>query len=73
MRYKHIEIENGWIDYYVEMKKRIKQFFCRHEYGEYIKNNKFHSISGERVYIVCNKCGKIKGSYYKEYEGNGYK
>lgn len=56
-----------------ELKKRIKQFFCRHEYGEYIKNNKFHSISGERVYIVCNKCGKIKGSYYKEYEGNGYK
>lgn len=54
---------------------KLKQLFCKHEYSEYLKNSNspFHCISGETVYIVCKKCGKVKRSYFREYEGMGYK
>lgn len=54
---------------------KLKQLFCKHEYSEYLKNSNspFHCIRGETVYIVCKKCGKVKRSYFREYEGMGYK
>lgn len=52
---------------------KLRRLFCKHEFGEFVKNEPFHCISGETIYIVCKKCGKIKGSYFKEYEGIGYK
>lgn len=47
---------------------KIKQMLCKHEYVEMIKNSKFQCISGETVYLVCSKCGKVKGSYFKKYD-----
>lgn len=52
----------------------IKRMLCKHEYVEMKEIPKMYQcISGERIYIVCEKCGKIKGSYFREYEGMGYK
>ena len=55
------------------MKNKIKQLFCKHRYVEMIAISPFKCISGETIYIVCEKCGKVKGSYFREYEGMGYK
>ena len=52
---------------------KIKQLLCKHEYVEMVKNSKFQCSSGETVYLVCSKCGHVKGSYFREYEGMGYK
>ena len=53
----------------------LKQTFCKHEYQEMKKvdTRKDMGISGEEIYIVCKKCGKVKDSYFREYEGMGYK
>lgn len=57
------------------MKFSLKQIFCRHKETEPMLKGEglFHAISGERVYYVCKRCGKIVSSYFREYEGNGYK
>jgi hypothetical protein len=53
---------------------KIKQLFCKHKYVEMREISKtYQCISGERIYIVCEKCGKIKDSYFREYEGMGHK
>lgn len=53
---------------------KIKQLFCKHDYREVTENkSSFSNLTGERVFIVCKKCGKVKGSYFREYEGMGYK
>lgn len=53
----------------IEMiKKFFKQIFCHHEYQEMIKSDLFCCISGERIYVVCKKCGKIKSSYFLEHD-----
>ena len=53
----------------------LKQTFCKHEYQEMKKvdTSKYMCISGEEIYIVCKKCGKVKDSYFREYEGTGHK
>ena len=53
----------------------LKQTFCKHEYQEMKKvdTSKYMCISGEKIYIVCKKCVKVKDSYFREYEGMGYK
>ncbi len=53
----------------------LKQTFCKHEYQEMKKvdTSKYMCISGEEIYIVCKKCRKVKDSYFREYEGMGYK
>ena len=53
----------------------LKQTFCKHEYQEMKKvdTSKYMCISGEEIYIVCKKWGKVKDSYFREYEGMGYK
>ena len=53
----------------------LKKSFCKHEYQEMKKvdTSKYMCISGEEIYIVCKKCGKVKDSYFREYEGMGYK
>ena len=53
----------------------LKQTFCKHEYQEMKKvdTSKYMCISGEEIYIVWKKCGKVKDSYFREYEGMGYK
>ena len=53
----------------------LKQTFCKHEYQEMNKvdTSKYMCISGEEIYIVCKKSGKVKDSYFREYEGMGYK
>lgn len=53
----------------------LKQTFCKHEYQEMkkIDTSKYMCISGEEIYIVCKKCGKVKDSYFREYEGMGNK
>ena len=38
-----------------------------------VDTSKYMCISGEEIYIVCKKCGKVKDSYFREYEGMGYK
>ncbi|AZS15344.1 hypothetical protein EI981_13315 [Paenibacillus lutimineralis] len=57
----------------VSMKHWFKRLFCKHDYKPFTKNSKFHHIQGERVYIICTKCGHEKGSIFYEYEGSGYK
>lgn len=48
----------------MDLKLKITQFLCRHEYVKYKKVNLFLNLSGERIYIQCEKCGKDKGSYF---------
>lgn len=57
------------------MIEKIKQFFCKHQYSWYVEAPKsgFRNISGETRYLVCDKCGKVKSSYFAEYEGGGFK
>lgn len=61
----------------IKTKSKFKQLFCKHEYleGNLQKKDgiKFTNISGETITVICKKCGKIKGSYFLEYEGMGYK
>lgn len=59
-------------------KNKFRQLFCKHDYvtGELQSSNnmyQFHNISGEQITTICVKCGKIKNSYFREYEGMGYK
>lgn len=51
-----------------EKKSKIKQLFCKHDYHECRKKEPFQCLSGESIYIVCEKCGKVKGSYFKKYD-----
>ncbi|MDO5716118.1 MAG: hypothetical protein Q4P25_06025 [Tissierellia bacterium] len=58
--------------------KIIKQSLCRHKRTEFTRKVTtdgltLHCINGERIYEVCEDCGKIIGSYFLEYEGMGYK
>ncbi|AEY65406.1 hypothetical protein Clo1100_1154 [Clostridium sp. BNL1100] len=57
----------------IQKKSWIKQLFCKHNFVQAKKASKYESISGERIYIVCEHCGKVNSSYYREYEGMGYK
>ena len=57
----------------IKKKSWFNQLFCSHSFIQATKISKFASISGERVYTVCEHCGKIKSSFYREYEGMGYK
>ena len=54
------------------MMNRIKQFFkrlfCKHEFSWCRKVEKFHCISGETQYLVCQKCGKIKDTRFIRYD-----
>lgn len=54
---------------------KIRQFFCRHRETEHVLEKKsiFSCISGDRVNVVCKRCGKVVGSIFYEHEGNGYK
>lgn len=46
----------------------IKQLFCKHEYEWCRKIEPFYNLSGERVYYVCKKCGKVKDERFIRYE-----
>lgn len=52
---------------------KIRQIFCKHDYDICRKVEKFHSLRGEQLYKVCNKCGKVEKYIYREFEGMGYK
>lgn len=56
------------------MKKKLMQFFCRHKKTNwYKKESMFQSLSGERHYLICEKCGKEVDDRFFEYEGMGFK
>lgn len=57
---------------HIKKKPKLKQWFCKHDYVDAKKRNSklFDSIDGLRIYTVCTKCGKIKGSYLRKHEGN---
>ena len=57
----------------MRIKDEIKQLFCKHKYVEMKENSIYKVISGDTIYIVCEKCGKVKASYFRRYEGMGYK
>lgn len=50
-----------------QIKKWIKPLFCKHEYEEFLKQEPFFNLSGDRIYIICEKCGKEKGSYFRKH------
>ena len=56
------------------MKKWLKELFCKHKWEDKLEIQEFATLSGDRYEIVCAKCGKIKGSYFKRYneDGTGY-
>lgn len=56
------------------VKKWFKQLFCRHDWEHKMRIDKFAVLSGDRFDIVCKKCGKVKGTYFGEYneDGTGY-
>ena len=65
---------NNFQAYTRVIKDRIAGLFCKHKYVEMVEIPKgFQCISGERIFIVCEKCGKVKDSYFREYEGMGYR
>lgn len=45
------------------IKKKIKQLFCKHAYFPVVKVEKFHNLSGDHIYLLCEKCGKTE--YYQ--------
>lgn len=48
---------------------KLKQLFCRHKnVGYYQKNSIFHALNGERVYRICEDCGKIIDSEFLDTE-----
>lgn len=49
------------------MFKWIKQLLCKHDPKEYTKREPFFNLSGDRIYLVCTKCGKEMGSYFKRH------
>lgn len=51
----------------------IKRLFCRHKWEICRKCGPFACISGEQLYKVCAKCGKVEKWIFREYEGGGYK
>lgn len=46
------------------MKLMIKQLFCKHDYQWCRKIQSFSALNGECVYLVCQKCGKVKDSMF---------
>lgn len=51
------------------MFKCLKQLFCRHKNVAWCRKNElFYCISGERHYLVCQKCGKVIDETFKKYE-----
>ena len=50
------------------MKKFIRQLFCKHEYGWYLKPEQFFNLSGETHIYVCKKCLKIKEERFVKYD-----
>lgn len=58
----------------IEQKSKLAQFFCGHKNtGWYRKDFPFENLRGERHYKVCEKCGKVLGERFMEYEGMGFK
>ena len=55
------------------IKDRIAGLFCKHKYVEMVAITPFKTISSERIYIVCEKCGKVKDSYFRKYESMEYR
>lgn len=53
------------------MKKWLKELFCKHEWEHKLRIEKFAILSGDRFDVVCKKCGKVKGSYFRKYNENG--
>lgn len=51
---------------YIAQKPWHKQLFCKHEFVQAVKKSKFVHLQGRRIYTVCEKCGKVKDSYFKE-------
>lgn len=45
-------------------KSWVKQLFCKHTYVKATRNDKFFILSGDVVYTVCEKCGKIKSKEF---------
>jgi hypothetical protein len=57
-------------------KSKLGQLLCRHKHkGWYEKEEQetYRCISGERIYLICEDCGKIIDSYFARYEGMGFK
>lgn len=57
-------------------KGKLGQLLCRHRHkGWYEKEEQetYRCISGERIYLICEDCGKIIDSFFQEYEGKGFK
>ena len=48
------------------MKLMIKRLFCRHDYQWCRKIQSFSGLHGERIYLVCQKCGKVKDTMFLE-------
>ena len=48
------------------MKLMIKRLFCRHDYQWCRKIQSFSGLNGERVYLVCQKCGKVRDTMFLE-------
>lgn len=50
---------------------QLKQRLCRHKNADWYvieggNKYKFEPLNGQRNYLICNKCGKILGSYLLE-------
>lgn len=50
------------------MKRLFERLFCKHDYKWCRKIDKFFLLSGERQYLVCMKCGKVKDTRFFSYE-----
>lgn len=56
--------------------KKLTQLLCNHDYVDMrkpLKSGELSPISGATWIVVCKHCGKVKGEYFKYYEGNGYR
>ena len=58
----------------VNKKNFIKKLFCKHQYCSLVRRDEVDIFltGGDEMVIICQKCGKTKGSFFSRFDGFGY-
>lgn len=58
----------------IPTKNIFQQLFCKHDFVDGILDDKesnpmgFFHLQGETITTICQKCGKVKGTYFRKYD-----
>lgn len=50
----------------IKTKPYLYQLFCKHEWVKARRKSLFCELGGTRIYVICEKCGKVMLSYREE-------